>query len=95
MSALRQETMATGTIDQFRGATAVAAPWDETKTAFKTTELLVLLATVIGLIVVHWVSNDFNIVWTMGLITALSIGYMLSRGFAKAGSSHHIDMTSR
>jgi hypothetical protein len=93
MSAVRQETVTTGTVDQFRRAVPVVEPWDETKSAFKTTELLVLLATVIGLIVVHWVSDNFDIVWTMGLISALSIGYMLSRGFAKAGSSHHIDTT--
>jgi hypothetical protein len=90
MSAMRQENVVAGSSEVFRRV-PTAQPWDETKSAFKTTELLALLATVVGLIVVHWVSNNFNIVWTMGLISALSIGYMLSRGFAKSGSAHHVD----
>jgi hypothetical protein len=62
--------------------------WDygETKPAFRTTELIVLVVTVIAVLVTSAVADDVDgrLAWT--LVTALSIGYMLSRGIAEAGS---------
>jgi hypothetical protein len=62
--------------------------WDygETKPAFRTTELIVLVVTVVAVLIASAVADDIDsrLVWT--LVTALSIGYMLSRGIAKAGS---------
>lgn len=90
MSAVRQESSPTGTVDGYRRVRPVQA-WDETKSSLKTTELLVLLATVIGVIVVARTSDHLDTQWAMGFITALAIGYMLSRGIAKSGSSHRAD----
>lgn len=66
----------------------VDVEWDygETKPAFRTTELIVLVVTVIAVLIAAAVADDVDgrLAWT--LVTALSIGYMLSRGIAKAGS---------
>ena len=64
---------------------------EETKAAFKTTELLAYLATVAGVLIASAMDDaiDSRLAWS--LITALSVGYMLSRGIAKSGSRHHED----
>jgi hypothetical protein len=66
----------------------VDVEWDygETKPAFRTTELIVLVVTVIAVLIASAVADDIDarLAWT--LVTALAIGYMLSRGIAKAGS---------
>lgn len=61
---------------------------DETKAAFKTTEILAYIATVAGVLIAAAMDDsiDARLAWI--LISALTIGYMLSRGFAKSGSRH-------
>jgi hypothetical protein len=61
---------------------------DETKAAFKTTEILAYVATVAGVLIAAAIDDgiDARLAWI--LVTALTIGYMLSRGFAKSGSRH-------
>ncbi|GAA0492688.1 hypothetical protein Ade02nite_69400 [Paractinoplanes deccanensis] len=68
---------------------------DETKPSFKTTELAVYLLSVIGVLVASAVTGDgagesggdfFAADKAWFYITLLTIGYMLSRGLAKAGS---------
>jgi hypothetical protein len=61
---------------------------EETKPSFKTTELLVLLAGVAAVLVASRLDDslDGRLAWT--LVTALAIGYMLSRGLAKSGTSY-------
>ena len=61
---------------------------DETKPSFKTTELIVLVATVVGVLVAATMDDSLNTLWTWVLVSALAIGYMLSRGLAKSGSQH-------
>jgi hypothetical protein len=58
----------------------------ETKPFFFASEFYVWLATVIGVIVTCAVADDFGANQAVAIIAAVSIGYMLSRGFAKAGS---------
>jgi predicted acyltransferase len=58
----------------------------ETKHSSKTTELYVLIASVIGVLVAAQVTDDLTARWAWILVSALAIGYMLSRGFAKSGS---------
>jgi hypothetical protein len=65
--------------------------WDETKSSFKTTELLVLLAAVGGVLVAARMDDGLDARWAWLLVSALAIGYMLSRGLAKAGSGHRTD----
>jgi hypothetical protein len=64
---------------------------DETKAAFKTTEIIAYLATVAAVLIASAIDDsvDGHLAWM--LVTALTIGYMLSRGLAKSGSRHHED----
>ena len=69
----------------------------ETKSALKTTELIVFVLAVIGVLVASLVTdhNDdgqaFNAQRAWFYVTLLSIGYMISRGLAKSGSREVYD----
>jgi hypothetical protein len=70
----------------------------ETKPAWKTTEFYAYLATVIGVAVASQLigtgdghSDYFRADRAWWYIVLLTIGYMLSRGLAKAGSPHPDD----
>ena len=64
----------------------------ETKPSFKTTELIVYLLSVFGVLIASWVvdvrpdGQGFSAYQGWFLVTLLTIGYLLSRGLAKAGS---------
>jgi hypothetical protein len=68
---------------------------DETKPSWKTTELYLYLAAVIGVLIASQVVGDthngngsdyFTADKAWLYITLLTIGYLVSRGLAKAGS---------
>jgi hypothetical protein len=68
---------------------------EETKPSYKTTELIVYLAAVIGVLIASAVTGDagsdnggdvFAADKAWWFITLLTIGYMVSRGLAKAGT---------
>ena len=66
----------------------------ETKASYKTTELIAYVVAVIGVLVASAVSDgesDFGPQEAWFFITLLTIGYMVSRGLAKAGSSDPYD----
>jgi di/tricarboxylate transporter len=69
----------------------IERPWSETKASLKTTELMVLALAVIGVFLAGMMDDSVNTETTWTLITALAVGYMLSRGLAKAGSPYHGD----
>jgi cell division septation protein DedD len=89
------------------GATTAAAPrrtaetplrTTETKAAFKTTEFVVFLVAVVGVLIASNLVGETDgrgdpfladKAWLY--ITLLTIGYMISRGLAKAGSREHDD----
>ena len=64
----------------------------ETKSAFKTTELVVYIVSVVGVLAASaFVDNaqdgqGFNAHQAWFLVTLLTIGYLISRGLAKSGS---------
>jgi hypothetical protein len=60
----------------------------ETKASFKTTELIVYVLSVLGVLIASQVVNDgdFNAKEAWFFVTLLTIGYMVSRGLAKSGS---------
>ena len=58
----------------------------ETKSAYKTTELIVYLVAVAAILTAGLIVDGFNATETWRYFTYLSIGYMISRGLAKAGS---------
>jgi hypothetical protein len=77
--------------DNERAVTGPRRRSTETKSALKTTELLVFLAATVGVLIATAVVDEAN---AGGLgarqgwlyLTLLAVGYMLSRGLAKSGS---------
>ena len=64
----------------------------ETKPSFKTTELIVYLLSVLGVLIASWLvdvredGQGFSAYQGWFLVTLLTIGYLISRGLAKSGS---------
>jgi len=64
----------------------------ETKSAFKTTELIVYVLAVVGVLIAAAVTDNgedgqgFGAASAWLYVTLLTIGYMISRGLAKSGS---------
>ncbi|WP_433348723.1 hypothetical protein [Micromonospora sp. CA-111912] len=74
------------------------APGTETKQAFMTTEFWVYVASVIGVLAASYLVGKnsvgvdiFRAPQAWFFITLLSIGYLGSRGLAKAGSNYRSD----
>jgi hypothetical protein len=65
----------------------------ETKASFKTTELIVYVLSVLGVLIASEVidDGDFNAKQAWFFVTLLTIGYMVSRGLAKSGSRDFYD----
>ena len=64
----------------------------ETKPSFKTTELIVYALAVLGVLVASAiVDNSFGADPAWRYVTYLTVGYMISRGLAKAGSRYPQD----
>ncbi|MCP9272964.1 hypothetical protein [Mycolicibacterium arenosum] len=70
----------------------------ETKASFKTTEFIVFIVATIGVLIASYLVQDTDSrgdyfvadkAWLYVVI--LAVGYMVSRGIAKAGSRHHDD----
>jgi hypothetical protein len=68
---------------------------DETKPSFKTTELVVYVLAVLGVLIASYMvgdraNNDGSDIFAADkawwYITLLTIGYLISRGLAKSGS---------
>jgi hypothetical protein len=73
--------------------------YDETKAAIKSTEFYAYLATFAGILIAAQVISEgdsgtgtsgdvFNANRAWLYLTILTVGYMISRGLAKAGSGH-------
>src|SRR5215203_4515020 len=64
----------------------------ETKPSFKTTELIVYVLSVLGVLIASWAvdinadGQGFSAYQGWFLVTLLTIGYLISRGLAKSGS---------
>jgi hypothetical protein len=58
----------------------------ETKHSTKTSEMYVMLAAVAGVLVAAQYTDDLTARWAWILVSAIAVGYMLSRGLAKSGS---------
>jgi hypothetical protein len=64
----------------------------ETKPSFKTTELIVYVLSVLGVLIASWLvdvrpdGQGFSAYQGWFLVTLLTIGYLISRGLAKSGS---------
>jgi hypothetical protein len=82
------------------GSSAVVTPrpGTETKAAVKTTEFVVYLVAVAGVLIASFLVGDADGRGDVFLadkawfyVTLLTIGYLISRGLAKAGSPAHHD----
>ena len=58
----------------------------ETKSFSKTSEFFVWLGTVLAILFASYVMDGFAAQEAWRFVTYLSVGYMISRGLAKAGS---------
>ena len=78
--------------DSLRGRGATGMPLravvDETKASFKTTELWTMLGLVGAILIASAISDSLDDVRAWTLVAAIGIGYMLSRGLAKSGSTY-------
>jgi hypothetical protein len=69
----------------------------ETKASFKTTELIVYVLSVVGVLIAAAVTDNaddgqgFDARQAWFFVTMLTIGYMISRGLAKSGSREAYD----
>ncbi len=75
-----------------------ARPSDETKAAYKTTEFIVYVVAIVGVLIASFLVSTtdahedyFRADRAWFFVVMLSIGYMVSRGLAKSGSRHHDD----
>ncbi len=71
---------------------------DETKAFYKTTEFIVFIAMTLGVLLASYLvqatdgrDDYFQADKAWLYVVILSVGYMVSRGLAKAGSRHHDD----
>jgi hypothetical protein len=58
----------------------------EARRGFTTTEFWLTIVAVIALVIMAYNSDMLGVRWGMGMATAVLLGYILSRGLAKAGS---------
>ena len=61
---------------------------DETKLSLKTTEFWAMAALIVAILIAAAVSDSLGDVRAWTLVTAVGIGYMISRGLAKSGTKH-------
>jgi hypothetical protein len=88
-----------GSYDRSPGASGpVRRISTETKAAFKTTEFVAFLAIVAGILIsaaVIKATSGHRDVFTAAqawlYVSIVAVGYMISRGLAKAGSKQHYD----
>lgn len=71
---------------------------DETKAAYKTTEFIVYVVAVVGVLLASFLVSTteahedyFRADRAWFYVVILSVAYMVSRGLAKSGSRHHDD----
>jgi hypothetical protein len=84
------EPVSTRTETEIRGRTtdSFSRVVRETKPSFMTTEFWAMLAGIVAVVVVYNAADDpsLNLFRASLLATLLAIGYIVSRGIAKAGS---------
>jgi hypothetical protein len=97
MSAIRTSARESGTQNSGRtDHNPVRRLVTETKASFKTTEFFAFLAMTVGVLIAAAVVDESN-AGGMGAkqawlyVTILTVGYMISRGLAKSGSSQPYD----
>ena len=89
--------MATNTANRNDNRTRHRSATTETKPAFKTTELIAYVVVALGILIASAMVDQnedgqgFGADKAWLYVTILTVGYMISRGLAKAGSYEHDD----
>ncbi len=83
--------------DGYANTTATRRIITETKSSYKTTELIAYVVAVIGVLVAAAITDTsgFATQEAWFYFTLLTIGYMVSRGLAKSGSREPFDSEHR
>jgi len=81
------------TTDGYANTTATRRITTETKSSYKTTEMVAYVVAVISVLIAAAVTDtsDFGTQEAWFYVTLLTIGYMVSRGLAKSGSREPFD----
>ena len=66
----------------------VRSTFDETKGSLMTTEFYAMAGVIAAILIAAQMLDHFSGQEAWTLVAALAIGYMVSRGLAKAGSGH-------
>jgi hypothetical protein len=61
---------------------------EETKPSFLTTEFYAMIGVIVAILVAAAQADNLDAPRAWTLVAAVAIGYMVSRGLAKAGSAH-------
>jgi hypothetical protein len=61
---------------------------EETKVSFLTTEFWAMVGLIAAVLVAALQADNFDAPRAWTLVSAIAIGYMVSRGLAKSGSDH-------
>jgi hypothetical protein len=61
---------------------------DETKSSFKTSELMTMVGAVVAILIASAVADNFDAPRAWTLIAIVASSYMVARGLAKSGSRH-------
>jgi hypothetical protein len=72
--------------DRVRGEHVRRVGIDETKAAFKTTEMIAFVAVLASILIAAAIADTFDASQAWLYATILTTGYMISRGLAKSGS---------
>lgn len=81
--------MVEGDVRQRRSERSLART--ETKSAFKTTEMMAYVAVLAAVLIAGAIVDGFGAKSVWLYATILTVGYMISRGFAKSGSQEPYD----
>ena len=74
--------------DRVERRVAVRSTVDETKGSLMTTEFYAMAGVIAAILIAAQMLDHFSGQEAWTLVAAVAIGYMVSRGLAKAGSSH-------
>ena len=69
-------------------ATSSTSNRDETKLSLKTTEFWAMAGLIAAILIASYVSDSLGDVRAWTLVTAVGVGYMISRGLAKSGTKY-------
>ena len=61
---------------------------DETKHSLKTTEFWAMAGLIGAILIASYVSDSLGDIRAWTLVTAVGVGYMISRGLAKSGTKY-------